>query len=119
MSNVIGDVGAVSTPMPTDGIAYDMLRFLIALERGGKGFAVTHTTKGNSIDVPILATFNYLCPSITLVNHGSVSVNWGYNSANQELEAGSSITLQWKNPVANALVINDLGNAGVVIGING
>ena len=112
-------IAAVEAALPTDGIAYDMFRFLIALERNGRGFAVSFVTQGNSIDTPILTTYNYLCPSITLVNHGSQTVNWGYNSANQPLEAGSSITLTWKNPVANALVINDLGNAGVVIGING
>ena len=105
--------------LPADGIAFDIAQFFAALERNGRGFSVIYTTPGNSIDMPMLGTYNYMCPRIVLVNHGTSTVNWGFGSANQPLEAGASITLEWKNPVLNALVYNDLGTSGVIIGVTG
>jgi hypothetical protein len=109
-----------------DGIAHDMLTFLVTLIRGGRGYWRHHVTDGGSKDVPLAQELNEITPAITIANLGTSdsgtgpSIKFGCNGvADTLLLAGASATFRWKNPRVLRLTINDLGNAGVGVLVYG
>lgn len=116
-------MSAYETDLPPSGISRDMARFLVALARGGRGYAQNYTTLGNSLDFKLAENEDCIFPALTVVNQGAASVRVGLGSVGAKggvlLPAGASCTFRWFNPRSSRLLANDLGNAGVEIDVFG
>ena len=98
----------------SSGIIPDLARWIVGvLLNYGRGVQSVVTTRGTNVDTKLLSESNFIVPEITLLNNGTSTINVGFGKAEVPLLAGKTWVLKWKNPVANALVYNDLGVSGI------
>ena len=94
-------------------IAEDMFNFILAILHPKMGVQDHVVTNGNAAQtIPLLKTYDRICPAITIVNTsgGTVTVGFGGNPT-FPLVVGASITLRYRNPCKSGLCVQDNGTA--------